>query len=94
MSECEGRGACDRPVKGGCYEEENKQVSEFAGWVDECYTSEGLVASLMKANEEADKDSRRVEVDWRNGLKREAWWVVVGAQARRQGAAGHYTHSA
>jgi len=35
----------------------------FAGWVDDCYTSEGAVASLMKANETA-KESRRVEVDW------------------------------
>ena len=87
MSECEGRRAYDRPVKGGCYEEENKQVSEFAGWVDECYTSEGMAASLMK---KTNKERQRAEVDWRNGLKREA---VVGAQAQKQGAAGHYTHS-
>ena len=63
MSECEGRGACDRPVKGGCYEEDNARKSEFAGWVDDSYTNEGLVASLMKANEGTDKESRRVEVD-------------------------------
>jgi len=35
-------------------------MREFAGWVDECYTSEGLVASLMK---ETIKESGRVEVD-------------------------------
>ena len=63
MSECEVRGACDRPVKGGCYEEDNIRKSEFAGWSDDCYTSEGLIASLMKADEGTDKESERVEVD-------------------------------
>lgn len=35
---------------------------EFAGWVDDSYTSEGLVASLMKATEGMDKESRRAEM--------------------------------